>query len=96
MTYEDNQEWIHNSVSDWLRSGASVVARNPEDGSIAGTLLATVLTRNRNTSFDEALNSPRLKVSPEQEADKNFALKVGRSPVSKDLVHEKNISSKYV
>jgi len=62
MTYEDNQEWIHNSVAHWLRSGTSVVARNPEDGSIAGTSLATVLTRNRNTSFDEALDSPREKV----------------------------------
>ena len=62
MTYEDNSEWIHNSVKAWLGSGASVVARDPATGAIAGTLLATLLTRNRNTSFDGALNSPRLKV----------------------------------
>ena len=63
MTYEDNREWIHDSVKAWLRSGASVVARDPVTGEIAGTLLATILTRNKNTSFDEALNSPRSKVS---------------------------------
>lgn len=63
MTYEDNQEWIHDSVKAWLRSGASVVARDPTTGDIAGTILATILTRNNHTSFDEALNSPRSKVS---------------------------------
>ena len=63
MTHEDNREWIHDSVRAWQRSGASVVARDPVTGELAGTLLATVLTRNQNTSFDEALNSPRSKVN---------------------------------
>ena len=65
MTYNDNREWIHDSVKDWVGSGASVVARDPETGRIAGTLLATVLTKNKNTSFDEALNSPSSKVRAE-------------------------------
>ena len=62
MTYDDNREWIHESARAWQSSGASVVARDPKSGDIAGTLLATVLTKNRNTSFDGALKSPKLKV----------------------------------
>lgn len=63
MTYEDNKEWIHGQVRDWVRGGASVVARDPRTSKIVGTLLATILTRSQNTSFDEALNSPKIKVS---------------------------------
>lgn len=63
MTYEDNKEWIHGQVRDWVRGGVSVVARDPKADQIVGTILATVLTRSQNTSFDEALNSPKVKVS---------------------------------
>ena len=63
MTYEDNKEWIHGSVREWVKSGVSVVARDPCTGRVAGTLLATVLTKDQQTSFDEALNSPKVKVT---------------------------------
>ncbi|XP_047499562.1 arylalkylamine N-acetyltransferase-like 2 [Penaeus chinensis] len=62
MTYEDNKEWIHESVRDWVRSGASVVARDPHTGRVAGTILATVLTRDQSNTFEEALKSPKTKV----------------------------------
>lgn len=79
MTIEDNREWIYDSVKSWLRSGASVVAREKATGAIAGTLLGTILTKNNNTSFDDALNSPRAKVGTTSfdDALKCFRAKVG-------------------
>lgn len=63
MTYEDNKEWIHGSVREWVRSGVSVVARDPATGHIAGTSLATILTRNQSNTYEHALMSPKTKVS---------------------------------
>ncbi|KAK4299633.1 hypothetical protein Pmani_028092 [Petrolisthes manimaculis] len=62
MTYEDNKEWIHGSVREWVRSGVSVVARDPAKGQIAGTILATILTRNQSNTYECALTSPKTKV----------------------------------
>ncbi|XP_076044066.1 arylalkylamine N-acetyltransferase-like 2 [Oratosquilla oratoria] len=62
MTYEDNKEWIHGSVREWSQSGASVVAREKTSGKIVGTLLATVLTKEQSSTFDEAITSPKIKV----------------------------------
>ncbi|XP_064080937.1 uncharacterized protein LOC135197774 isoform X1 [Macrobrachium nipponense] len=62
MTYDDNKEWIHSSVREWVRSGASVVARDPATERLAGTILATVLTRDQSNTFEEALKSPKTKV----------------------------------
>lgn len=62
MTYEDNKEWINESVTDWVRSGVSVVARDPDTGKIGGTLLATILTREQANTYQQALTSPKTKV----------------------------------
>ncbi|XP_050727862.1 uncharacterized protein LOC127004344 [Eriocheir sinensis] len=62
MTYEDNKEWISQSVADWVRSGVCVVARDPDTGKIGGTLLATILTREQANTYQQALTSPKTKV----------------------------------
>lgn len=62
MTYDDNKEWIHSSVQEWVRSGVSVVARDPTTGDLGGTLLATILTRQQANTYQQALNSPKTKV----------------------------------
>lgn len=63
MTYEDNKEWISGSAREWVRSGVSVLARDPATGRIAGTLLATILTRNQSNTYEGILVSPKTKVS---------------------------------
>lgn len=63
MTYEDNKEWISGSAREWVRSGVSVLARDPATGRIAGTLLATILTRKKSKPYDGMLMSPNIKVS---------------------------------
>lgn len=62
MTYDDNKEWIHGSVRDWVKSGVSVVARDPTTDKVAGTILATILTRDQSNTYEHALLSPKSKV----------------------------------
>lgn len=62
MTYDDNKEWIHGSVRDWVKSGVSVVARDPITEKVAGTILATILTRDQSNTYEQALMSPKSKV----------------------------------
>ncbi|CAL4058731.1 unnamed protein product, partial [Meganyctiphanes norvegica] len=63
MTYDDNKEWIHGSVRAWVQDGVSVVARDPDTGEVAGTLLATLLTKDQSNTFEEATKSPKVKVA---------------------------------
>ncbi|XP_045608037.1 arylalkylamine N-acetyltransferase-like 2 isoform X2 [Procambarus clarkii] len=62
MTYEDNKEWIHGSVRDWVKNGVSVVAREPDTKAVAGTIIATILTRDQSNTYEQALTSPKTKV----------------------------------
>nr|XP_053631715.1 arylalkylamine N-acetyltransferase-like 2 isoform X1 [Cherax quadricarinatus] len=62
MTYEDNKEWIHSSARDWVKSGVSVVAREPTTKKVAGSILATILTRDQSNTYAKALTSPKTKV----------------------------------
>nr|XP_053631718.1 uncharacterized protein LOC128688044 isoform X3 [Cherax quadricarinatus] len=63
MTYEDNKEWIHSSARDWVKSGVSVVAREPTTKKVAGSILATILTRDQSNTYAKALTSPKTKES---------------------------------
>ncbi|XP_069172079.1 uncharacterized protein [Procambarus clarkii] len=63
MTYEDNKEWIHGSVRDWVKNGVSVVAREPDTKAVAGTIIATILTRDQSNTYEQALTSPKTKES---------------------------------
>lgn len=51
MTYEDSEEWLTHSAADWVRSGVSVVARDPDTGEIIGMLLSTILTREQPKTY---------------------------------------------
>ena len=78
MTYEDNKDWIHDSVRDWVRGGVSVVARDKTSNEIVGTVLGTILTRNQSTSFDEALDALVLSF-PVSPAATHSSIKSSRS-----------------